>query len=250
MFAPRPIEVDELGGGEVGFLAAGIKDIAEARSATRSPTPMRPCAKALPGFMRVKPMVFAGLYPIDSAQYEQLRDAIDKLRLNDSSFTYEPETSTALGFGFRCGFLGLLHMEIMQERLEREFGLELITTAPTVATASSIPTARPSRSTSPPKLPDPVEHRVARRAVRPRDGALAHRVSRRRASRFAKRSAAYRRELKFLAETRAIVVYDLPLSEIVFDFYDKLKSVSRGYASLDYEPLGLPRGCRSSSSTF
>lgn len=236
VFAPRPIEVGELGGGEVGFLAAGIKDIAEARVGDTITLADRPCAKALPGFMRVKPMVFAGLYPIDSAQYEQLRDAIDKLRLNDSSFSYEPETSTALGFGFRCGFLGLLHIEITQERLEREFGLELITTAPTVAYCVKKTDGTTIEIDSPAKLPDPVsvesiaEPYVLATVHLPTEylgGVLA----------LCEEKRGVQRELKFPAETRAIVVYELPLSEIVFDFYDKLKSVSRGYASLDYEPL-------------
>jgi GTP-binding protein LepA len=241
VFAPSAIEIEELRGGDVGFLAAGIKDVAEARVGDTITLADRPCKKALPGFMRVKPMVFAGLYPIDSAQYEQLRDAIEKLRLNDSSFSYEPETSTALGFGFRCGFLGLLHIEITQERLEREFGLELITTAPTVAYQIKLTDGTTIEIDTPSKLPDPVtiesiaEPYVVATVHVPIDylgGVLA----------LCEDKRGTQRELKFPAESRAMVIYEVPLSEIVFDFYDRLKSVSRGYASLDYEPLDFRDG--------
>jgi GTP-binding protein LepA len=235
-FTPRPVQVETLSAGEVGFLAAGIKDVAEARVGDTVTHSSRPCAKALPGFKQVKPMVFAGLYPIDSAQYEPLRDAIEKLRLNDSSFSYEPETSVALGFGFRCGFLGLLHIEITQERLEREFGLDLITTAPTVAYQVKLTDGETIVIDSPSKLPDPIrvesiaEPYILASVHVPTEylgGVLA----------LCEDKRGEQRELKFPSPGRAIVVYDLPLSEMVYDFYDKLKSTSRGYASLDYEPL-------------
>ncbi|TFH25655.1 MAG: elongation factor 4 [Myxococcales bacterium] len=235
-FTPRPVEVDYLSAGEVGFMAASIKDIGEARIGDTVTHAARPCSAALPGFKEVKPMVFAGIFPIDSAQYEALRDAIDKLRLNDSSFLYEPETSIALGFGFRCGFLGLLHIEITQERLEREFGLDLITTAPTVAYRVSLTDGTEIEIDSPSKLPDPVkvesisEPYILATIHVPTEyvgGILA----------LCEEKRGQQRELKYPSAGRAIVLYELPLSEIVYDFYDRLKSVSRGYASLDYEPI-------------
>jgi len=236
VFAPRPVEVESLEAGEVGFMAASIKDVAEARVGDTVTSADRPCAHALPGFKRVKPMVFAGIYPIDSAQYEALRDAIEKLRLNDSAFSSEPETSIALGFGFRCGFLGLLHIEITQERLEREFGLDLITTAPTVAYRVQLTDGSEMEIDSPSKLPEPVrietvsEPYILATIHVPQDhlgGVLT----------LCEEKRGVQRDLKFPAPGRAIVVYELPLSEVVYDFYDRLKSVSRGYASLDYEPL-------------
>jgi GTP-binding protein LepA len=241
VFAPGPVEVDRLGAGEVGFLAAGIKDIVEARVGDTVTHAERRCATALPGFLKVKPMVFAGIYPIDSSQYEALRDAIEKLRLNDSSFSYEPETSVALGFGFRCGFLGLLHIEITQERLEREFSLSLITTAPTVAYRVELTDGSEIEIDSPSKLPEAVriesiaEPYISASIHVPTEylgGVLALCEDRR----------GTQKHLGFKGESRAIVVYEMPLSEIVFDFYDRLKSVSRGYASLDYEPLDFRPG--------
>jgi GTP-binding protein LepA len=234
-FAPRPLEVKSLGPGEVGFMAASIKDIGEARVGDTVTHASRPCARALPGFQQVKPMVFAGIYPIESAQYEALRDAIEKLRLNDSSFFFEPETSMALGFGFRCGFLGLLHIEITQERLEREFGLDLITTAPTVAYRVRLTDGSEIEIDSPAKLPEAglvesiAEPYILATIHVPTDyvgGILA----------LCEEKRGQQRELKYPSEGRSIIVYDMPLSEIVYDFYDRLKSVSRGYASLDYEP--------------
>lgn len=234
-FAPRPLEVKSLGPGEVGFMAASIKDIGEARVGDTVTHASRPCDRALPGFQQVKPMVFAGIYPIESAQYEALRDAIEKLRLNDSSFFFEPETSMALGFGFRCGFLGLLHIEITQERLEREFGLDLITTAPTVAYRVRLTDGSEIEIDSPAKLPEAglvesiAEPYILATIHVPTDyvgGILA----------LCEEKRGQQRELKYPSEGRSIIVYDMPLSEIVYDFYDRLKSVSRGYASLDYEP--------------
>jgi len=236
VFAPGPVEVKELGAGEVGFLAAGIKDVAEARVGDTVTHADRPCDAPLPGFKQVKPMVFAGLYPIDSADYEELRDAIEKLRLNDSAFSYEPETSVALGFGFRCGFLGLLHIEITQERLEREFNLDLITTAPTVAYRVQLTDGSTIEIDSPAKLPE-AGHVEA--ISEPYIVATIHTPTDYLGGIFAlcEEKRGTQKDLSFPGAGRAIVVYEIPLAEIVYDFYDRLKSVSRGYASLDYEPL-------------
>jgi GTP-binding protein LepA len=235
-FAPAAVEVPALNAGEVGFLAAGIKAVSEARVGETITHAERPCAEPLEGFKDVKPMVFAGLYPIDSAQYEPLRDAMGKLQLNDSAFSYEPETSAALGFGFRCGFLGMLHIEITQERLEREFGLDLITTAPTVAYKVNLTDGTTIEIDSPAKLPDAIrvdsiaEPFILATIHTPTEhlGAVLALCEERRG---------LQRDLSFPGEGRAIVAYELPLSEIVYEFYDRLKSVSRGYASLDYEPI-------------
>ena len=236
VFAPQAIDVDSLGPGEVGFLAAGIKDIHEARVGDTITHRDNPCEQALEGFVAVKPMVFVGLYPVDSNQYEALRDAIDKLKLNDSSFSSEAETSAALGFGFRCGFLGLLHIEITQERLEREFGLELVTTAPTVAYLVTRKDGSTLTIDSPAQLPDPVdvesiaEPWIAATIHVPADhlgGVLGLCEDRR----------GVQSGMDIHGGNRAVVRYDLPMAEVVYDFYDRLKSVSRGYASLDYEPL-------------
>jgi GTP-binding protein LepA len=235
-FSPAPLEVSQLNAGEVGFLAAGIKSVSEARVGETITHRDRPCGDALAGFKDVKPMVFAGLYPIDSSQYEALRDAMGKLRLNDSAFSYEPETSVALGFGFRCGFLGMLHIEITQERLEREFGLDLITTAPTVAYRVNLTDQTTIEIDSPAKLPEAIrvdsiaEPFILATIHTPTEhlGAVLALCEDRRG---------VQRELTFPGPGRAIVVYEMPLSEIVYEFYDRLKSASRGYASLDYEPI-------------
>jgi GTP-binding protein LepA len=238
VFRPGPVEVASLGPGEVGFLAAAIKDIAEAKVGDTLTLAERPCTAALPGFKVVKPMVFAGIYPVDSADYEALRDAIEKLKLNDSSFSYEPETSTALGFGFRCGFLGLLHIEITQERLEREFGLSLITTAPTVIYEVTLTDGTSIEIDSPAKLPDlarvdsiaePYVKATIHVPAEYLGGILALCVDKR----------GTQTDLRFPTAGRAVVEFDIPLSEIVYDFYDRLKSTSRGYASLDYETVGF-----------
>ncbi len=240
VFSPLMTEVTGLSAGEVGFVIAGIKDVADAKvgdTVTHALTHSnRPCAKAFPGFKEVKPMVFSGLYPIDTAQYEQLRDALAKLKLNDSSFTYEPETSLALGFGFRCGFLGLLHMEIIQERLEREFNLELITTAPTVVyrihrTDGTITEIESAARMPEPQFIDTIEEPFILAHVHlPNDyvGAVLALCEEKRG---------VQREIKYLTPTRVMIIYELPLNEIVMDFYDRLKSISKGYASLDYEHL-------------
>ncbi len=241
VFSPVMREVGQLSAGEVGFVIAGIKDVADAKVGDTVTHFHRRCDSPLEGFKEVKPMVFSGLYPIDTAQYEQLRDALAKLRLNDSSFSYDPETSVALGFGFRCGFLGLLHMEIIQERLEREFDLQLITTAPTVVYKVHGTNGEVVTIESANQLPDSqhvefVEEPFILAHIHvPNEfvgGVLALCVEKR----------GVQREIKYLTQTRVMIIYELPLNEIVLDFYDRLKSITKGYASLDYEYLDYRRG--------
>jgi GTP-binding protein LepA len=240
VFAPMMREVESLSAGEVGFIIAGIKDVADAKVGDTVTLLHRQCEAPFDGFKEVKPMVFSGLYPIDTSQYEQLRDALAKLRLNDSSFSYDPETSVALGFGFRCGFLGLLHMEIIQERLEREFDLQLITTAPTVVyrvhrtngevftieSANQLPEAQHVEFVEEPFIL--VHIHVPNEFV---GGVLA----------LCEEKRGVQREIKYLTQTRVMIIYELPLNEIVLDFYDRLKSITKGYASLDYEYLDYRR---------
>lgn len=240
VFSPVMREVPELAAGEVGFVIAGIKDVADAKVGDTVTLLQRQCVVPLDGFKEVQPMVFSGLYPIDTVQYEQLRDALAKLKLNDSSFSYEPETSLALGFGFRCGFLGLLHMEIIQERLEREFALDLITTAPTVVyqvhkmngevysiqSANQMPELQNTEYLEEPFILAHIH--VPNEFV---GGVLA----------LCEDKRGIQREIKYLTPTRVMIIYELPLNEIVLDFYDRLKSITRGYASLDYEHLEYRR---------
>ncbi|HZR83724.1 MAG TPA: translation elongation factor 4 [Candidatus Binatia bacterium] len=234
VMTPAAVEVAALGPGEVGVLAASIKEIAHAKIGDTVTHSRRPAVAPLPGFKAVKPMVFAGLYPADTGQYEALRTAVEKLKLNDSSFSYEPESSVALGFGFRCGFLGLLHMEIVQERLEREFALTLITTAPTVAYRVTTTAAEVLIVDSPTKLPpvqsiatieEPIILATIHLPAEYMGGIL----------KLCEDKRGRQREIRYLGESRVMLVYELPLNEIVVDFYDRLKSVSKGYASLDYE---------------
>jgi GTP-binding protein LepA len=236
VLAPALTDVDDLGPGEVGVVMAGIKEVADAQIGDTLTEAERPTPTPLPGFKTVKPMVFAGLYPAEAHQYDALRDAVEKLRLNDASFIYEAENSIALGFGFRCGFLGLLHMEIIQERLEREFGLTLITTAPTVAYRVHTTDGETLTVDNPAKLPP--EQRIEG-MEEPYILATIHVPTEHVGNVIAlcEEKRGRQRELKFSGEKRALVVYELPLGEIVLDFYDRLKSASRGYASLDYEPL-------------
>jgi GTP-binding protein LepA len=237
VFAPFPKDHPELGPGEVGFLTAAIKDVADARVGDTITDASRPCEAPLPGFQPAKPMVFAGIFPTDSARYEDLRDALDKLRLNDASFTREPENSAALGFGFRCGFLGLLHMEIVQERLEREYNLDLITTAPTVRFRVVLRDKDVVELDNPAKLPSEgdielIEEPIIAATIHtPPEyvGALLKLCEDRRG---------VQTGLTYAGQRRVIIRYDLPLNEVVYGFYDRMKSVSRGYASLDYEPKG------------
>ncbi len=236
VLAPRAVEVASLGPGEVGVLMAAIKEVGDTKIGDTITDADRPAAAPLPGFRPVKPMVFSGLYPAESAQYDALRDAVEKLRLNDSSFTYEPETSLALGFGFRCGFLGLLHMEIVQERLEREFALSLITTAPTVAYRVVKRSGEAVVIDSPAKLPPPlqvdhIEEPYIRASIHLPVEFLGNVLA------LCEERRGRQTELRYHGETRVQLAYELPLSEIVMDFYDKLKSMTRGYASMDYEYL-------------
>jgi GTP-binding protein LepA len=236
VLAPRAVEVASLGPGEVGILSAAIKEIGDTKIGDTVTDADLPATVPLPGFQPVKPMVFAGLYPAESADYDNLREAVEKLRLNDASFTFEPESSMALGFGFRCGFLGLLHMEIIQERLEREFALTLVTTAPTVAYRVVKTNGEAIVIDSPAKLPPPMEiERIEEPYIRatihlPTEflGNVLQLCQDRRGE---------QKEMKYLGETRVMVTYELPLAEIVMDFYDRLKSMTRGYASMDYEYL-------------
>ena len=240
-FTPHEKAADVLGPGEVGFVVANIKTVADMRVGDTITDAEHPAVEALPGFKELKPMVFAGLYPTESNQYGSLRDAIEKLRLNDASLICEPETSQALGFGFRAGFLGLLHMEIAQERLEREFGINLIVTAPTVAYQVRTLAGTLTIVDNPALLPDEnsiegIEEPFILTSIHmPEEylGAVMKLCEDRRG---------LQRDLRFLGQKRVILHYELPLAEIVFDFYDRLKSVSRGYASLDYEFLDFRAG--------
>ena len=237
IFAPFAREVSELGPGEVGFWTGAIKEVADARVGDTITEAGPPRVAPLPGFQPAKPMVFAGIFPVDSSKYEDLRDALDKLRLNDASFSREPESSAALGFGFRCGFLGLLHMEIVQERLEREYNLDLITTAPTVRfrvvtrNGDTIELDNPAKFPSEGEIDRIEEPLIAATVHTPPEyvGAILKLFEEKRGTQTG---------LSYAGERRVIVRYDLPLTEMVFGFYDRLKSVSRGYASLDYEPKG------------
>ena len=236
VFAPHTVAVDELTAGEVGFITASIKVVADAKVGDTITHVRNPTAHALPGFKDVKPMVFSGLYPIDSGDYEDLRDAMEKLRLNDSSFSFEPENSVALGFGFRCGFLGLLHMEIIQERLEREFGVDLITTAPTVVYRVTTVKGETIKVDSANKLPDVqnidiIEEPFILASVHVPNEFVGAVLA------LCEEKRGVQREIKYLTANRVMVIYELPLNEIVMDFFDRLKSLSRGYASLDYEQL-------------
>ena len=236
-FAPFPRDQAELGPGGVGFIAAAIKDLADARVGDTITDAGRPTESPLPGFQPAKPMVFAGIFPTDSAKYEDLRDALDKLRLNDASFTREPESSAALGFGFRCGFLGLLHMEIVQERLEREYNLDLITTAPTVRFRLVHDNGEVEELDNPAKF---VNDGSIRQVEEPVIAATIHTPPEYVGAllKLCEDKRGVQTNLSYAGERRVIIRYDLPLTEVVYGFYDRMKSVSRGYASLDYEPKG------------
>jgi GTP-binding protein LepA len=237
IITPKFQEVDELSVGEVGFVAAGIKRIADCKIGDTITEDANPTSEPLPGFQEVKPMVFAGLYPTDNAQYEGLRDALEKLQLNDSSFFYEPDTSGALGFGFRCGFLGLLHMEIVQERLEREFNLSLITTAPGVRYRVTTRKGEVLEIHNPSKLPPPgdileFEEPLIKAMI------ISHSDYVGPILKLAEEKRGVQKGFEYVTTNRVLITYELPLGEIVLDFYDRLKSVSRGYASLDYHFSG------------
>ena len=237
VFSPKATPVDELGVGEVGFIVANIKVVADAKIGDTVTETARPTTEPFPGFKELKPMVFAGLYPVESHQYAELREALEKLRLNDASFFYEPETSAALGFGFRCGFLGLLHMEIVQERLEREYGMDLVTTAPGVLYRVTTTDGEVLEIDSPAKLPD--AGRIARleepvitaMMLTPSEfvGPILQLCQDKRG---------IQKKLEYLKSDRVLITYELPFNEVVMDFYDRLKTMSRGYASLDYHVTG------------
>jgi GTP-binding protein LepA len=237
VFSPKPTVVEELGAGEVGFVFAAIKNVADAQIGDTITEAARPTAEPFPGFKESKPMVFAGLYPVEGSEYPELRDALEKLRLNDASFFFEPETSAALGFGFRCGFLGLLHMEIVQERLEREFDMDLVTTAPGVLYRVATTDGEVHEIDSPAKLPDPgsiekfEEPVITAMILTPSEhvGPILQLCQEKRG---------VQKGLEYLASDRVLITYELPFNEVVLDFYDRLKTLSRGYASLDYHVTG------------
>jgi GTP-binding protein LepA len=234
---PKPVEIGELLAGEVGFFAATIKNVGDTKIGDTVTEEARPAAAQLPGFEDIKPMVFSGLYTVDSHEHTLLRDALEKLRLNDSSFFFEPESSVALGFGFRCGFLGLLHMEIIQERLEREYELDLITTAPgvryhiTLTDGSVVEVDNPSRWPEPTNIDSIREPVITAKILTNEEyvGGIFKLVEEKRGRQI---------NFEYVTPTRVMLTYELPLNEIVLDFYDRLKSISRGYASLDYQLAG------------
>jgi GTP-binding protein LepA len=237
ILSPTQVQVDELHAGEVGYFAASIKAVADARVGDTITQVSRPAAEALPGYAEAKPMVFCGLFPTDADQYPELKDALDKLRLNDAALNYEPETSSAMGFGFRCGFLGLLHMEIVQERLEREYNLDLITTAPSVVYRVTDNHGVSTYIDNPSTLPDP-NHRqkieepyVKLEMITPEEyvGTLMELCQNRRGE---------FKDMKYLTKGRTTVIYEMPLAEVVTDFFDRMKSNTRGYASMEYQLIG------------
>src|SRR2546426_1512979 len=237
VFSPKPIVTDELGVGEVGFLVANIKKISDAKIGDTIPEAGRQTAEPFPGFKEMKSMVFAGLYPVEGSEYPELRDALEKLRLNDASFFYEPETSIALGFGFRCGFLGLLHMEIVQERLEREFDVDLVTTAPGVLYRVTTTDGVMHEIDSPAKLPDAgriskIEEPVITAMILTPSAYVGGILQ------LCQDKRGVQKTLEYLASDRVLITYELPFNEVVLDFYDRLKTLSRGYGSLDYHVTG------------
>ncbi|HEY2937987.1 MAG TPA: translation elongation factor 4 [Gaiellaceae bacterium] len=238
-FSPVRTPTETLGAGEVGYVITGLKDVSRLRVGDTLTSERRPADEALPGYKDVKPTVFAGLFPTDSDDYPELRDALEKLKLNDASLSYEPETSQALGFGFRCGFLGLLHMEIVRERLEREFDLDLLVTAPNVAYRVLTKAGEELEVHNPSDMPREVEQveepYIRATTIVPKEyvGPVME-LNNERRGRF--------HHLEYLSEERVLVVYDLPLGEIVYDYYDQLKSRTRGYASFDYDLLGFQPG--------
>ncbi|HLG09701.1 MAG TPA: translation elongation factor 4 [Gaiellaceae bacterium] len=239
VMSPAREPVASLGAGEVGYVVTGLKDVSRLRAGDTLTSRRRPAAAPLPGYLDVKPMVFAGIFPTDSDDYPELRDALERLKLNDGSLSYEPETSQALGFGFRCGFLGLLHMEIVRERLEREFDLDLLITAPTVAYRATTRTGETVEVHNPAEMPRELEQveepYVKASVIVPKDyvGAVMELANERRGS---------FDHLEYLSEERVLLSYELPLGEIVLDFYDQLKSRTRGYASFDYDLAGFRPG--------
>ena len=236
VFSPKPVPIDDLGPGEVGFIVANIKTVSDAKIGDTITETSRPAAQPFPGFKELKPMVFAGLYPVESHQYSELREALEKLRLNDASFFFEPETSAALGFGFRCGFLGLLHMEIVQERLEREFNMDLVTTAPGVLYRVTTTDGQVLEIDSPSKLPEENVARIEEPVITAMMLTPSEHVGG--ILQLCQDKRGVQKSLEYVSANRVLVTYDLPFNEVVLDFYDKLKTLSRGYASLDYHVTG------------
>jgi GTP-binding protein LepA len=237
ILSPQQVQVNELHAGEVGYLAAAIKTVADARVGDTITLTAKPAQEPLPGYTEAKPMVFCGLFPTDADQYADLKDALEKLKLNDAALSYEPETSSAMGFGFRCGFLGLLHMEIVQERLEREYNLDLITTAPSVVyrvtttDGEIVEVDNPSLLPSPQKREKIEEPYIQVEMITPETyvGALMELCQSRRG---------VFKDMRYFTKTRTALIYELPLAEVVTDFFDQLKSRSRGYASMEYQLIG------------
>ncbi|HWR57542.1 MAG TPA: translation elongation factor 4, partial [Thermodesulfovibrionales bacterium] len=235
VFTPKMLRTDELSSGDVGYLTAGIKRVGDTNIGDTVTGADNPADEPCPGYKEIKPMVFCGLYPTETQQYEVLKDALDKLRLNDSSFTFEPETSTALGFGFRCGFLGLLHMEIIRERLEREFGLSLISTAPTVIYRVTDTKGAVVFIDNPTSLPDKfqiIEEPFVKVTIFVPQAFIGSVLD------LCQEKGGAQKEFTYVGREKIMVVYEIPLNEILWDFYDRLKSVSKGYASMDYEFIG------------
>jgi len=238
---PRPKQVERIGCGEVGFLVAAIKDLHDVRIGDTVTDALAPAAAPLPGYKPIQQMVFCDFYPAGSTQYDELRDAMDRLQLNDSSFTYTPESSDALGFGFRCGFLGLLHMEIIQERLEREFHIEVVQTAPTVSYEVKLTDGTVKRIDAPSQLPNPTQVEEIREPyillnlILPSEsvGALMKLCEDRRGT---------YKKTEYIGTSRVILAYEMPLAEVIYDFYDRLKSATRGYGTMDYALVGFRPG--------
>ncbi len=231
------IPCDSIGAGMVGYFTASLKNVADTQVGDTVTSADRPCKEALPGYKKVNPMVYCGMYPADGAKYPDLRDALEKLQLNDASLQYEPETSAALGFGFRCGFLGLLHLEIIQERLEREYNLDLVTTAPSVIYKVYKTDGTMMELTNPSNLPDPSEIDYMEEPIVAAEIMVRSEYIGQIMDLCQERRGVYK-SMEYIEETRAVLQYDLPLNEIIYDFFDALKSRSRGYASLDYEMAG------------
>ena len=237
VFTPHATAITELGPGEVGFIAGNIKSVTDTKVGDTVTDAVHPSTEPLPGFKEIKPMVFAGIFPTDSAQYEDLRDALSKLRMNDAAFAYEPDTSEALGFGFRCGFLGLLHMEIIQERLEREYNLDLITTAPSVVYHGYLRDGEMVRIENPAKMPAPnamerIEEPIYRLTIHVPSAYVGPVLT------LCQEKRGDQKSIQYASADRVIITYDIPFGEVLMDFHDKLKSCSRGYASMDYELVG------------
>jgi GTP-binding protein LepA len=237
VFSPKPVPVDALGVGEAGFMVGNIKTVSDARVGDTITDAQRPTPTPFPGFKALKPMVFAGLYPVENSQYQELREAMEKLRLNDAAFFFEPETSAALGFGFRCGFLGLLHMEIVQERLEREYNMDLVTTAPGVLYRVTTTDGVVQEIDSPSKLPDPgriakFEEPMIKATILTPAGHVGGILE------LCQEKRGIQKGMEYLKSDRVLITYEMPFNEVVLDFYDRLKTISRGYASLDYHVIG------------